>query len=109
MGFGEARSSKLTARAHVNIAQGWKRTDLSPRPRQCSCYAGTISYAARAMGGSPNRKSAPSTHLRCMMIASLRATATHAFLAPMRLASFTPHARSTDHFFEIRKCEFAAS
>jgi hypothetical protein len=35
--------------------------------------------------------------MRCMMMASLRATATQAFLLPTRLASFTPHARSADH------------
>jgi len=57
----------------------------------------------------PNRKSVSSTHMRCMMIASFRATATHAFLAPMRLASFTPHARSTDHFRDLRRCAFASS
>jgi hypothetical protein len=44
-----------------------------------------------------------------MMIASFRATATHAFFAPARLASFTPHARTVDHFLDLRRCEFAAS
>jgi hypothetical protein len=43
-----------------------------------------------------------------MMIASFRATATHAFFAPARLASFTPHARTVDHFLNLRRCEFAA-
>jgi hypothetical protein len=38
-----------------------------------------------------------------MMIASFRATATHAFFAPARLASFTPHARTVDHFLDLRK------
>jgi hypothetical protein len=33
-----------------------------------------------------HRKDAPSTHMRCMMTANLRATAIFAFFRPMRLA-----------------------
>jgi hypothetical protein len=42
--------------------------------------------------------SVPSTHTRCRMTASLRATATVAFRSPLRLASLIPHAFSADHF-----------
>src|SRR5580700_4949404 len=66
-------------------------------------------YAACAAGGWPNRKSVSSTHIRCMMIASLRATATHAFFTPTFFASFMPHARSTDHFRHLLRCALAAS
>ncbi len=44
------------------------------------------------------RNSLPSFHMRCRMPASLRATATVAFLAPIRLASRVPQALSADHF-----------
>ena len=47
--------------------------------------------------------------MRCMMMASLRATATHAFFMPTRLPSLRPHARNVDHFLEMRKWELAAS
>jgi hypothetical protein len=39
----------------------------------------------------------------------LAAMATHAFFAPMRVASFTPGALTTDYFLEMRKWELAAS
>ena len=38
--------------------------------------------------------SVPSTHMRCRMTASLRATATLALRSPLRLASLIPHAFS---------------
>ena len=66
-------------------------------------------YAAVAMVGRPWWKVEPLTHIRCMIIASFRATATNAFLLPTRLANFTPQAFSTDRFLLIRRCELAAS
>lgn len=56
-------------------------------------------HVAWVTGGFPKRKSVSSTHIRCKMIASLRATAMRAFLAPMRLASLTPQARSVSTSF----------
>lgn len=64
--------------------QGSRRTDLTRRPRQRMArdLAGT-SYACWApAGAAPNSNSVPSTHMRCMMTASLRATATQAFFMP---------------------------
>jgi hypothetical protein len=45
------------------------------------------------------RNSVPSLHMRCMITASLRASATFAFLRPRRLATFIAQAFSHDHFF----------
>ena len=44
------------------------------------------------------RKSLPSHSILCRMLASLRATATVAFLVPIRLTSRVPQAFRADHF-----------
>jgi hypothetical protein len=46
------------------------------------------------------RKSVPSTQMRCMVTASRRAKATIAFFIPRRLAICIAQALSQDHFFE---------
>src|SRR5262249_38049782 len=46
------------------------------------------------------RKSVPSTHMRCMMTANRRARATIAFFIPRRLAICIAQALSQDHFFD---------
>ena len=46
------------------------------------------------------RKSVPSTQMRCMITASRRAKATIAFFIPRRLAICIAQALSQDHFFE---------
>src|ERR1019366_3602710 len=46
----------------------------------------------------PKRNSVLSTHIRCRMVASFRATATRARAIPRCLAIFMPHARKADHF-----------
>src|SRR5215472_7841439 len=53
--------------------------------------------------------SVPSTHMRCRMTASLRATATLALRSPLRLASLIPHAFSVDHFGTRVSSTLAAS
>lgn len=45
------------------------------------------------------RNSVPSLHMRCMITASRRASATIAFLRPRRFATFIAQAFSHDHFF----------
>lgn len=57
------------------------------------CYAATAGAAACL----PQRNSLPSTHMRCRITASLRATATRARAMPRRLAMFMPQARNADH------------
>ena len=56
-------------------------------------------HAAAAVGCRVHRNSVPSTHMRCMMTASLRARATIAFFIPRRLAICMAQALSQDHFF----------
>ena len=47
-----------------------------------------------------HRNSVPSTHMRCMITANRRASATIAFFIPRRLAICIAQALSQDHFFE---------
>src|SRR5262249_39056 len=53
--------------------------------------------------------SLPSIHIRCRMTASFRATATLALRSPLRFASLTPQAFSTDHFATRVSSTLAAS
>src|SRR5271167_2897068 len=46
------------------------------------------------------RNSVPSTHMRCMITANRRASATIAFFIPRRLAIFIAQTLSHDHFAE---------
>jgi hypothetical protein len=55
------------------------------------------------------RNSVPSTHRRCMMMASRRASATIAFFIPRRLAICIAQALSHDHFAERTNMLWAAS
>jgi hypothetical protein len=57
-------------------------------------------HAAAAAGSRVQRNSVPSTHMRCMITASRRASATIAFFIPQRLATCIAQALSHDHFFE---------
>ena len=53
--------------------------------------------------------SVPSTHMRCMITASRRASATIAFFIPRCLAIFMAQALSQDHFVERTSMIWAAS
>ena len=55
------------------------------------------------------RNSVPSTHMRCRITASRRASATIAFFIPRRLAICIAQALSHDHFFECSSMLWAAS
>jgi hypothetical protein len=55
------------------------------------------------------RNSELSTHMRCRMTASLRATATRARAMPRRFATCMPQARSEHHFVLRVSSEWAAS
>src|SRR5262245_34509962 len=57
-------------------------------------------YAAAEAWSRVHRNSVPSTHMRCMITASRRASATIAFFIPRRLAICIAQALSHDHFFE---------
>src|ERR1035437_3905102 len=56
-----------------------------------------------------HRNSVPSTHMRCMITASRRASATLAFFIPRRLAICIAQALSQDHFAERTSMICAAS
>jgi hypothetical protein len=55
------------------------------------------------------RNSVPSTHMRCMITAKRRASATIAFFIPRCLAIFIAQALSQDHFAERTSMIWAAS
>ena len=55
------------------------------------------------------RKSVPSTHMRCMITARRRASATIAFFTPRRLAIFIAQALSQDHLLVRVSMIWAAS
>jgi hypothetical protein len=57
-------------------------------------------HAAAAACSRVQRNWAPSTHMRCIITASRRASATIAFFNPRRLAICIAQALSQDHFFE---------
>ena len=55
-------------------------------------------HAAAAACSRVQRNSVPSTHMRCMITANRRASATIAFFSPRRLAICIAQALSQDHF-----------
>jgi hypothetical protein len=57
-------------------------------------------HTAAAASSRVQRNSVPSTHMRCMITASRRASATIAFFIPRRLAICIAQALSQDHFCE---------
>jgi hypothetical protein len=57
---------------------------------------------AAAASSRVQRNSVPSTHMRCMITASRRASATIAFFFPRRLAICIAQALSQNHLFECR-------
>ena len=65
--------------------------------------------AAGCTFSAPKRNSVPSNHIRCMMTASLRATAVTARLWPRRAAIRTPQAFTVHHFFDRTSMPLAAS
>src|SRR4026208_249372 len=69
-----------------------------------------LSYAVwSAASFDDHLKTVPSTHIRCRMTASFRATATLALRSPLRFASRMPQALSADHFATRVSSTLAAS
>jgi len=101
--FRGPRQGTLTARAHLDIGS-FQQTGGGTDSRS-SVNIGAIDHCAGFSFGlcvilapKPTLKSLPSTHMRCWMPSSLRATATIAHSMPGRLATRRPQARSADHF-----------
>src|ERR1700690_1806690 len=66
-------------------------------------------HAAATACSRVHWNSVPSTHMRCMITANRRASATIAFFIPRCLAIFIAQALSHDHFFERTSMIWAAS
>ena len=66
-------------------------------------------FHAAAASSRVQRNSVPSTHMRCMITASRRASATIAFFTPRCLAIFIAQALSHDHFAVRSSRTWAAS
>lgn len=72
----------------------------------------SIANASQAPAGSfslDQQNSVPSLHMRCMITARRRASATMAFCRPRRLATLIAHAFSHDHFATRLRRTCAAS
>jgi len=83
-----------------HIVRGSTATVTDLTPQSCARWStpALFGYAAfAAVAGFPNSKTSPVTQMRCMITASLRATATVARFMPRRLATEMPQARNRDH------------
>jgi hypothetical protein len=94
------RRSKAAIYYRVLAAQRLQRShlDLVPAGRLFRLTAELVMLKSRSCDrlSRDQRNSLPSAQMRCMIIASLRATATTARLRPRRLATATPHAFNLD-------------
>ena len=91
---GHANSPHPSSReGHLSTA-GWSSSVLLSDLNLYGCHA------AAAACSRVQQNSVPSTHIRCMITASRRASATIAFFIPRRLAICIAQALSHDYFFE---------
>jgi hypothetical protein len=103
MGLGDVGGSMSKARCRQVASQSIgrshhrQRPGRDVRPRAERELLLTTLYAGASF--ADQRKSVPSTHIRCRTTASLRARATLALRMPMRLTRRMPHALSADHFW----------
>jgi hypothetical protein len=103
--FGSALPSNETAgpSGHANSPHPSSREGHHTTARWSSRFllSDLILHSSHAVAASlVQRNSVPSTHMRCMITASRRASATIAFFIPRRLAICIAQALSQDHFFE---------
>ena len=89
---GHTNSPHPSSREGHRSTTRWSSSFLLSRLTLCSLHAAAASLV--------HRNSVPSTHMRCMMTASRRASATIAFFIPRCLAIFIAQALSQDHFVE---------
>ena len=113
--FGAALPSDVTAgpSGHTNSPHPSSREGHHSTARWSSSFllSDLILHGSHARCGLSRvqRNSVPSTHMRCMITASRRASATIAFFIPRRLAICIAQALSQDHFFERTSMIWAAS
>jgi hypothetical protein len=98
---GHANSPHPSSREGHPSTAGWNSSLL---------LSHLMTYDSHATAASRvQRNSVPSTHMRCMITANRRASATIAFFIPRRLAICIAQALSHDHFFECSSILWAAS
>src|ERR1039457_2945767 len=98
---GHANSPHPSSREGHPSTAGWNSSFL---------LSHLVTYNSHAAAASRvQRNSVPSTHMRCMITASRRASATIAFFIPRRLAICIAQALSQDHLFECSSILWAAS
>jgi hypothetical protein len=119
----KTRWNNLLRGLTVNVTAGPSGHANSPHPSSREGHHSTVEWnssfllsdlilqsfhAAAVACSRVHRNSVPSTQMRCMITANLRASATIAFFIPRRLAICIAQALSQDHFFE-RSMLWAAS
>jgi len=118
----KTRWNNLLGVLAVNLTAGPSDPTNSPHPSSREGHHSTVGwisvfllsdlilYCSHAAATSlVQRNSVPSTHMRCMITASRRASATIAFFIPRCLAIFIAQALSQDHFVERTSMLWAAS
>jgi hypothetical protein len=90
------RNGRNEGREVAGPRPGWDM--LPPRSGGSLCANSGVDHAHVATTASPQSKSRSSFRTRCMMTASLRATATLARRMPIRAARPSPHVLSFDGF-----------
>ena len=98
---GHTNSPHPSSREGHRSTARWSSSFLLSRLIVHGCHAAAVSRV--------QRNSVPSTHMRCRITASRRASATIAFFSPRRLAIFIAQALSQDHFVERTSMMWAAS
>ena len=98
---GQTNSPHPSSREGHHSTVGWS---------SISSLSHLILHSSQATATSlVHRNSVPSTHMRCMITANRRASATIAFFIPRCLAIFIAQALSQDHFAERTSMLWAAS
>jgi len=107
------RRNNLWVDFAVRVTAGPSGHAISPHPSSREGHHSTARWSSSvllirlilirfhaAAASLVQRNSVPSTHMRCMITANRRASATIAFFIPRRLAICIAQALSHDHFFE---------
>src|SRR5246127_408025 len=118
----KTRWNNLTGDLAVNVTAGSSGHTNSPHPSSREGHHSTVGWISgfllfdlilsgshAAANSLVQRKSVPSTQMRCMITASRRASATMAFFIPRCLAIFIAQALSQHHFVERTSRIWAAS
>ena len=117
----KTRWNNLKGDLAVDVTAGSSRHTNSPHPSSREGHHSTVGWisgcllfdlilsGSHAAASLVQRKSVPSTQMRCMITAKRRASATIAFFIPRCLAIFIAQALSQHHFVERTSMIWAAS